>query len=347
LTFPKILSLATEVPDHVMSQDDALALGRHLFAAQYPSFTRFEAAYANAGIDKRHICVPVDWLYAPHDWKECNDIYLSSSLALLRRAATAALNDAGLNAADIDGIVTVSSTGLATPSLDARLGEELPFRADARRVPIFGLGCAGGVTGLARTADFARATPGSKWLLLVVELCSLTFRPQDTNKSNIIATALFGDGAAAAVVSTEGDGPGIAATGEHRWPDSLYVMGWHIEDDGFGVLFSRDIPSIVREELLPPLGAFLKRAGKKLADIDDFAFHPGGTKVLAALEKTLAPKPPGFEHARAVMRENGNMSAPTALFVLDRARNSRPLGDTLMAALGPGFTASFLMLESG
>ena len=167
----------------------------------------------------------------------------------------------------VDTLVTVSTSGIATPSLDARLMEEMPFRRDVQRLPVFGLGCAGGVLGLARAAAMARAAPGSLVLLLVVELCGLTFRNRDVSKSNVIATALFGDGAAAALITCaqEVSAPEIAGWGEHTWPDSLDVMGWRVEEDGLGVLFSRDIPAIVRERYGAALHAFLARRASSAA----------------------------------------------------------------------------------
>lgn len=342
---PKILSLATAVPSHVMTQTDALALGRSLFTDHYPNFSRFEEAYTNAGIKQRHICVPLEWLHETHGWKECNELYVSEALNLLERAAQQCLNEAGLTPNQIDGIVIASSTGLATPSLDVRLAQRMPFRNDIKRLPIFGLGCAGGATGLARTAELAKAAPGSRWLFLVVELCSLTFRAADRNKANIIATALFGDGAAAAIISTTGAGTSIVTSGEYTWPATLDVMGWRIEDDGFGVLFSKDIPTIIRNDLLAPLKIFLTQSTCELSNIDSFIFHPGGAKVLDALDEIIQPKKPGFSHARKVMEKYGNMSAPTVLFVYDEARRHGRLGNALMAALGPGFSASFLRLE--
>jgi alkylresorcinol/alkylpyrone synthase len=241
----------------------------------------------------------------------------------------------------------VSTTGIATPSLDARLMELLPFRRDLQRLPVFGLGCAGGVTGLARAAALARATPGSKVLLLVVELCGLTFRAQDLTKSNIIATALFGDGAAAALLSTAGSGARVEGWGEHTWPQSLDVMGWEIKDDGLGVLFSRDIPTLVRDELRGATDRFLARHNLNRLDLAGYVCHPGGAKVLDALEDAFELPRGALAHARATLRDYGNMSAVTVLFVLERLLPARPrAGRYLMSALGPGFTASFALLEA-
>ena len=342
---PKIRALATANPQYVMTVSDALHLGQTMFAEHFQNFERFAEAYTNAGIEKRHICVPLEWLFDNHQWKERSDLYLEAAVNLAEEAIRNCISKSGLSLDQIDGIVAVSSTGFATPSLDAHLCERLALRPNIKRLPIFGLGCAGGVSGLARTAELAKSTPGSNWLLVVVELCSLTFRAHDKKKANIIATALFGDGAAAAIVGTNGIGPSIVASGEHIWPASLRVMGWDIEDDGFGVLFNRDIPAIVRNELMIPLNAFLANHAKNISDIDTFIFHPGGAKVLNALDEKIQPSAPGFKHAREVMKNFGNMSAPTALFVFDEAISHGPLNNALMGALGPGFSASFVLME--
>jgi alkylresorcinol/alkylpyrone synthase len=199
---------------------------------------------------------------------------------------------------------------------------------------------------LARAAALSKAAPGEKWLFLVVELCSLTFRPGDHSKSNIIATALFGDGAAAALVTCGGEGLQLTDWGEHTWPDSLDVMGWRVEDDGLGVLFSRDIPTLVREKLRPEVEVFLKRKGLAVADIAKWLFHPGGVKVLDALEDGFDIPRGGFGHARSVLRDFGNMSAATVMFVLEQALAKGVNGKMLAGALGPGFTAGFLLMDA-
>ena len=244
--------------------------------------------------------------------------------------------------------MVVSSTGIATPSLDALLGERLPLRADCRRLPVFGLGCAGGVMGLARAAQLARADPGSNVLLLVVELCALTFRKEDLRKSNVIATALFGDGAAGALVRADAhaQAPIIGAYGEHRWPNSLDVMGWDVANNGLSVIFSRDIPTIVRRDFGDAYRAFLAKAGLTGASLDRFVCHPGGAKVIEALEEVFGLQTGTLRDAREILRDFGNMSAATVLFVLEKALRETLPGRTLLSALGPGFTAAFAVLET-
>jgi alkylresorcinol/alkylpyrone synthase len=345
-----LLSLATSVPPIVLRQSDVVARATSLFDGRSSDIDRLIPVFENAGIATRHSCVPLAWYEQSHSWSERNRLYIDNALALLEEAAGACLSNAACEAADIDAIVTVSTTGIATPSLDAHLVGRLGLRPDVARLPIFGLGCAGGVLGLARAAALARAMPGARVLFLVVELCALTFRKTDQSKSNIIAAALFGDGAAAALIGPGGSDGGsamaIGESGEHTWPDSLNVMGWHVEDDGLGVLFSRDIPTLVREEFRTATDAFLARHGLTRNDIDSFVCHPGGTKVIAALEDALQLRPGTMHEARDVLRQYGNMSAATVLFVLKRhLRGNASAQRLLLSALGPGFTAGFMTLE--
>jgi len=356
---PCLLALTTAVPPIVLRQADVIARTAKLFDGRKSEIARLMPVFENAGIATRYSCVPLDWYERDHGWAERNALFVDNALDLLERAARRCLADAGLSAGDVDAVVTVSTTGIATPSLDARLMERLALRRDINRLPIFGLGCAGGVLGLARAASLARAMPGARVLFLVVELCALTFRKVDQSKSNIIAAALFGDGAAAAVIgprwdagSGTSDGLRLGASGEYTWPDSLDVMGWNVEDDGLGVMFSRDIPTLVRTQFRPALDRFLATHDIPFARFDEFVCHPGGAKVIAALEDALVLAPGSMQEARDVLEEYGNMSAATVLFVLDRMLRARapvsPRGarHLLMSALGPGFTAAFLTLQS-
>ncbi len=349
MPFPaRLVSLATAVPPFVFRQDEVRAEARILFRERGDQIARLLPVYDNAGVETRYSCVPLDWYRSTGGWKNRNALFIEHAVALLRRATEDCLARAQIPARRVDTIVVVSSSGIATPSLDARVMAELPFRRDVQRLPIFGLGCAGGVLGLARAAAMARAAPGSMVLLLVVELCGLTFRDRDLGKSNIIATALFGDGAAAALVTCDGDTPGpeLAGWGEHTWPDSLEVMGWRVEDDGFGVQFSRTIPGIVRERYGAAVDDFLARQGLGRKDLDGTLCHPGGAKVLDALEAVFDLTPGAMTDARAVLRDYGNMSAATVLFVVARALERGLRGRHLVSSLGPGFTAGFLLLEA-
>jgi alkylresorcinol/alkylpyrone synthase len=347
---PRLLAVATAVPPYPLDQNDVIERVKMLFG-RAPDLERLLPVFLNTGIERRYSCVPIEWYDRAHGWPERNRIYLASALDLLEAATKQVLCSTGRDKGDIDGIVVVSTTGIATPSLDALLIERMGLRRTVQRLPIFGLGCAGGVLGLARAASQAVAAPGKTVLFLVVELCALSFRRDDWAKSNIVATALFGDGAAAALLSTEGEGPALVAAGEHTWPDTLDVMGWDVADDGLKAIFSRDIPKLVTTQLQDAASEFLARHELAIDDIDRFVCHPGGTKVIAALEHAFGLGQGALVEARAVLRDYGNMSATTVLFVLERMlAKARATGarweQALMNALGPGFTAGFLVIEN-
>lgn len=340
-----LLALALATPPYLLPQAVAKEGARRLFAGRLDELDRRLQLFEHCGIERRRIALPVEAYLEPMGFGRRNALFLEIALELLEDATRRALRDAGLTPEAIDSVVTVCSTGIATPSLDAHLAERLGLRGDLVRTPLFGLGCAGGVLGLARAADLARAHPGSRVLLLVVELCSLALRWADSSLANLVACALFGDGAAVAILSTEGSGPRIGAAGERRFPGTLEVMGWRVEDDGLGVLFAPSVPDIARDRLGGALADFLARNGLATGEVDRWLCHPGGAKVLAALERVLPAPAAGLEHARAVLAEFGNMSAPTVLFVLQRALAEPGWRRAVLTALGPGFTAGFALVE--
>lgn len=337
------MAVATAVPPFMLDQSDVAKRVEHVFGS-HRDVSRMIPIFGNAGISRRYSCVPVDWYTRPHGWKERNDLYLANAVSLLETVTLALLEKAKIARDAIDAIVTVSTTGIATPSLDALLVEKLQLRRDIKRLPVFGLGCAGGVTGLARAADLARAMPGKTVLFLVVELCALTFRKDDFSNSNIVATALFGDGAAGALLSTEGEGVPLGAGGEYTWPGALDVMGWDVEEDGLRAIFSVSIPSLILADMRKIADGFLEANGLSLADIDLFASHPGGAKVLTALETAFCLGDGALADSRATLDGYGNMSAATVLFVLDRMNWRDPKRRILMTAMGPGFSATFQLL---
>src|SRR5579872_3596672 len=344
-SLPRLASIATAVPPYELDQRDVAARVRVVFSRE-AVVQRLMPIFENTGIARRYSCVPIDWYYQEQSWPNRNDVYLSSAVDLLERATNEALARANITIDAIDAIVAVSTTGIATPSLDALLMERMPFKRTVRRLPIFGLGCAGGVLGLARAAAMA-SKPNMHVLFLVIELCALSFRRNDVTKSNIAATALFGDGAAAAVISTNGArGPAIAASGEYTFDDTLDIMGWEVADDGMKAIFSRDIPNLVATRFRPIIDTYLAESGLTLADVDRFLSHPGGPKVLDALETVFGIDSGGLADSRTILRDYGNMSAVTVMFVLERALAQGALRDdtwnrALVTAMGPGFTAGF------
>src|SRR5437868_1004088 len=255
---PRLLALKSAVPPYVIAQSEAARYARSLFA-EVRDIARLIPVFENTGIARRYSCVPIEWYVAEHGWMDRTQLYIENAVNLLETVTRRLLAEANLQTDDIDSIVVASTTGIATPSLDALLAERMGLRRDIRRLPIFGLGCAGGVTGLARAADLARAYPGSRVLFLVVELCALTFRKNDISKSNIVAAALFGDGAAGAIISSSGDGPALGASGSHTWPNSLDVMGWEVEEDGLNARFAQSIPSLVANDFRNIASGFLRK----------------------------------------------------------------------------------------
>ena len=342
-----ILSLATAVPPQVVEQHEAKARAREAFGGKKALFDRLAGVFDNAGIARRHIVAPQDWYMGDHGWRDRNDLYLEASQKMFVDAASAAIEKAGLDPQEIDGIVTVSTTGIATPSLEARVGPAMGLRSDARRVPVFGLGCAGGVNGLAIAARMANAEPGKTWLLVTIETCSISIRLDSDDPAAVVATALFGDGAAAAVVrSGEHSIARIVGSAEKLWPDTQRIMGWDVEDPGLAVVFDRAIPPFIEAELAGAVEGMCASMGISRDDIGRFCCHPGGVKVIDAIETALQLPQGELNLEREVLNDYGNMSAPTVLFVLERLLERGLPDKVMMTAFGPGFTCAGLLLEA-
>jgi alkylresorcinol/alkylpyrone synthase len=339
--------LATAVPPHIAPQPLAKELARRAFGGRAALFERLSSVFDNAAITTRHIVAPPEWYEQPHGWAERNAVYLAACEQMFEDAALAAIDKAGLSPADIDGVVAVSTTGIATPSIEARVGPRIGLRPDVRRVPVFGLGCAGGVSGLALAARLAASEPGTNWLFVTVETCSISIRLDSDDPAAIVATALFGDGAAAAVV-TAGEG-GLAqfkGSAEKMWPDTLGIMGWRVEDPGLGVVFDRAIPPFISANLAEAVDEMCTQLKIAREDISRFCCHPGGVKVIDAIEASLDLNQGELNLEREVLRDFGNMSAPTVLFVLDRLIQQGLPERVMMTAFGPGFTCAGLLLEA-
>ncbi len=343
-----LAALATAVPPNRVRQGDAAAAAAQAFGGRYEEFGRMSKVFESSGIAHRNLVRPVEWYFGTLGWSERNAVYLEATCDLFVEAATAALDRAGLLASDVDTIVTISSTGVATPSIDARVGGRMGWRADVERVPVFGLGCAGGVSGMAIGARLAASRPGSVVLVVAVELCSIAFRMDKLTKENIVATALFADGAAACILRAgEEDGIGtVEMAGTHTWPETLDIMGWSVDDVGLGVIFDRAIPPFAEREVGGAVTAILARRGLSIAEVDRFICHPGGAKVVTALERALALPQGILDVEREVLADHGNMSAPTVLFVLDRLLARGLPSRSVLTAMGPGFTASCLSLRT-
>lgn len=346
----QIASVATAVPVHVTGQEEVAERAQKVF----PQYARLDSLYKNTGIERRYSVEPKEWYLQPHTWEDRTRSYQRHALDLLERAATQAVAEAGLTLRDIDTIVTNTVTGLAIPTLDARLMNRLAFRPDVERLPIFGLGCGGGIGGLARATRMAQARPGSNVLFLTVDLCSLCLRLDDPSLTMFVAAALFGDGAAAVVLrSSAGDRPGdgapacatVGAIGEYFWSKTEHIMGWDIKNDGFGIVLSPDLPALMRERLAEALFPFLARAGLSLQDFDGLLLHPGGSKILQTVEDALGLPRERIRYSWHVLKNYGNMSSATAIFVLKQALADGAHGRYLAAAFGPGFSGFFVVLD--
>ena len=343
-----IAGVATAVPQHKVSQDDIAERAKAVF----PHLARLEGLYANTGIESRYACQPKDWYYERHGWEARTEVFQRHALQLLEEVTLAAIADAGIALKDVNALVVNTITGLAIPSLDAKLMNRLDFPRSMERLPIFGLGCGGGVAGLSRAARYAHAMPGGHVLFLTIDLCSLCLRIADPSLAMFVSAALFGDGAAGVVLRNVGerdrdrDGRGrILAVGDHFWPDTERIMGWDIKEDGFGVVLSADLPGLIRAHLAEAVQGFLDASGMSLGEFSGFLLHPGGAKILKTAQEVLGLTDDDLALSTEVLRNFGNMSSPTALFALDRARKAGAKGPHLLLAFGPGFSAYFVTVD--
>jgi alkylresorcinol/alkylpyrone synthase len=344
----EIAAVACVVPRHNVSQQTIADTARRFF----PHLEGSSGLFANTGIESRYVCEPPEWYLVSRGWEERTACFQRHALQLLEEATRRAAEAAGIRIEEIAAIVTNTITGLAVPSLEARLLDRLPFSRHVERLPIFGLGCGGGVGGMARAARLAETMPGAYVLFLTVDLCSLCARGDDPSLANFVSIALFGDGAGAVLLRNAGGGGAprrprgrIVSIGEHCWPDTLQIMGWDVRENGFGVVLSPELPSLLRRELKPAIEAFLAREGLEFGDIARVLLHPGGRRVLDTAQQVLGLSRDDLVHSWEILRQYGNMSSATALFVLERALASGSHGRHLLAAFGPGFSAYFVVLD--
>ncbi|GAK13345.1 LOW QUALITY PROTEIN: chalcone synthase [Geomicrobium sp. JCM 19039] len=349
----KIEAIATVMPENNVSQTEIASFARRIFKDRYKDIDRLLQVFDNGDIVNRQFVMPIDWYAEAHSFGEKNDTFIEKAVDLGHEAISKCLQDRTGDDAEIDAIFCVTSTGVSTPSLDARIMNRLNMSPHTKRVPLWGLGCAGGAAGLSRGYEYCRAFPEARVLILCIELCSLTFQPNDQSKSNLIGTSLFSDGVACVLMQGEKvksrhtHVPVITHTRSTLMPDSLRVMGWDVSDTGLHVVFSRDIPSIVTDWLDENVISFLSVIDRSKEDIDQFVAHPGGKKVLTAYEQSLQFPSEHTEPAREVLRNHGNMSSPTVLYVFKEIIDRGPsVGEQgLVTALGPGFCSELLWVE--
>ncbi len=346
---PRILSVATAVPPHVLDQPRA-RLEMAGLAAAHPDIQRLVPVFDRSGVDTRFLVHPPDWYLEPRGFEERNREYLTCGLELAERAVRACLERASTSADDIDYLLFVTTTGLATPSLDALLAARLGMRTDVRRSPLFGLGCAGGAGALTRARDVLTASPKSRALVISVEICSLVFSRRAMTPTDLIGVALFGDGAAAVLLGGDecpGSGPDIVDARTRLFPDAQHLMGWNFTEDGMRLVLSRDIPEFVSQRLAPEVRAFACAHGRMVDAFDHYVLHPGGPKVMATYRSALGLPEDAIRVARESMRRFGNLSSASVLFMLNDVVEGKPRSGAagLMLALGPGFACEMLMLK--
>jgi alkylresorcinol/alkylpyrone synthase len=344
---PCILSAATAVPPHRIEQADTKKFARRLFAGKFRDLERLLPIFDNGLIETRHTCQPMEWFGQEWSFPERNALYIEHALELSEKAAHRCLDRAGVQPEKVGALFFVSTTGISTPSLDAKLLFRLGLDPHLKRIPVWGLGCAGGATGMARAADYARAYPEELVLVVVVELCSLTFQVGDVSKSNLVAASLFADGAAAVLLGA-GEGPEVLGSHSTTWPGTEDVMGWDLIETGLKVRFARSVPQIVRTRTRATMEEACEKHGISLEDLRHLVVHPGGVKVLEAYEEALGLESGSLDLSREILRGYGNMSSASVLFVLEQFLEGCPIGSGeygSISALGPGFSAEHVLFR--
>jgi len=347
----RIAGVGHAFPPHFYSQEDLLAAAEAQWADKLFHRERIAQLFSNVLVGGRHLSLPLADYAELASFGEANDAWIRVALEVGAAAIERAAAAAGVTLAEIDALFTVSVTGLATPSLDARLMNRLPLAPSLKRVPIFGLGCVAGAAGIARAADYVRGFPDQVAVLLSVELCSLTLQREDLSIANLISSGLFGDGAAAVVVSgaeRRGDGPRVVATRSAFYPGTEGVMGWDISERGFQIVLSAEVPEMVEKHLRADVDGFLAEHGLARGDVRSWIAHTGGPKVLAAMQRVLELPADALELTWKSLREVGNLSSTSVLLVLEetlRDRRPAPGSPGLLFAMGPGFCSELVLLE--
>lgn len=356
-----IAATATAVPDHAMTIADVKDYLNKVFPLSESRVSMMLDVIANAKVEKRHFIYPMDYTITPRSLTQTSLEYQEHSVKLGRRVATECLERAGVTPEEVDMIITVSCTGVMLPSLDAHLVNQMGFRNDVRRLPITELGCSGGAAALGRAWDFLKGVREGNVLIVVVELPSLTFQRRDQSTANLISSILFGDGAAAALITRGSAGEESAATTNaeracprivgvqtHIVPNTMEALGFDLKDNGLHIVLSQDVPQLIREQIAGIVDGFLGRHGLSHEDMSAFVLHSGGQKLLAYIEEVFELPRELTQFSWDVLREYGNQSSASVLFVLQewirKARMSE--GEYgFLAAFGPGFTVDMALLQ--
>jgi len=347
----RIAAVASAFPKHHYSQAVLSEALQKYFGPKLANPQRLDRIYSHMAVDGRYLTLPLSAYYGIASWGEANDAFIEAAQQLGEQSLCRALAQAGLDRREIGTLIAVSVTGIAAPSLDARLVNRMGLSPNIKRVPIFGLGCVAGAAGIARAADYVRAFPEQVAALLAVELCTLTIQRDDLSIANLISAALFGDGAAAVLVTgseREADGPEILATRSVFYPQTEHVMGWDISEKGFRIVLSPEVPAMVEQHWAHDVDEFLGDRGLSRKDIGSWILHSGGPKVLQAMAATLELPSGALDASWECLRRVGNISSVSVLLVLEEVMNHRrPAPGTygLLGAMGPGFCSELVLLR--
>lgn len=351
---PRILAVAPVLPENVHEQHEITAELAGRLSGDRAARSVLERVHAASGIKTRHLALPLERYRDLDSFSETNALFAELALPLVEQAVTAALAEAGLRVEDVDHLFFTTVTGVQAPSLDAMLATSLGFRSDLKRVPSFGLGCVAGAAGIARVADYLAGHPTGVALLVSVELCSLTLQWSDQSMANVVGTGIFGDGAAA-VVMTGDEHPAAVAAGASRprvigsrsalYPDSSEMIGWQIGSTGFTLMLAAGVPALIDGHFAAGVDALLAEAGIERTDVDRWIAHPGGPRILESFTAALNLPPAALDTSWEVMARTGNLSSAAVLHVL-AAVGDQPAGTrAVLFALGPGVTAELVLLE--
>lgn len=347
----RIIGAGSAFPGNLYEQQDITAALKEAWRPRMENPDVLDRLHSRCGVERRHLVLPLEAYERVITWGEANDLWINFAQTLGRDAICRAITPLGLQPSDLDALYFVSVTGVASPSIDARLVNRMGLSPNIKRNPIFGLGCVAGAAGIARAADYVRAFPDHIAVVLSVEICSLTWQRDDLSMANMISTGLFGDGAAAVVVTgrnTDFAGPEVVATKSVFYPGTEDVMGWEISESGFHIVLSPDVPKVIRANLGPDIDTFLAESGLTRDEIDSWIIHTGGPKVLEAVEDGLELYPGALEFSWKCLRETGNLSSASVLVVLQKflaERRGRPGTYSVLAAMGPGFCSELVLLR--
>ncbi|HSL28081.1 MAG TPA: 3-oxoacyl-[acyl-carrier-protein] synthase III C-terminal domain-containing protein [Anaerolineales bacterium] len=354
---PVIVSTKTGFPEYYYPQDTLLAAAQEEWAPKRASIVKpLEQFYTNVKVEGRYLSWPLERYKEPATFEERNNAYIETALALGERTICALLDELRMDPGEIHQLTAVSTTGIAVPALDARLMNRIPFSRGMKRLPLFGLGCLGGAAGIARTADYLQGHPREAVILFAVELCSLTIQRDDLSIANLVASGLFGDGAAAVLMVGDEHPlaerpqpmPRVIDSQSQFFPNTEHIMGWEVTNSGFKVMLSADIAGLAESEVQPAMEAFLGRHTLSIADIDHWLVHPGGPRVIEALEHGLGLPDEALALSWETLAEAGNLSSASVLVILDkfmRRCQTQPGEYGVLMAMGPAFSAELVLLQ--